>query len=179
MRKNLFIIALLYCLATIYFAVVLPAQTILTGGFSGSITNPTGAAVPGVMLTLSSNTAGDTYSTVASATGTFVFSLLKPGDYTLTAKNYGFKTTTQKIAVLPGQNSTVSFAMQLGDVTTTGEVTSEGNLQSQDANIATTFDTRTIQNIPNPGNDVTYIAQTAPGTDSNSLSTESFARKRC
>lgn len=96
MRKNLFIIALLYCLATLYFAFVLPAQTIVTGGFSGTITDPTGATVPGVTLTLTSNTTGDTYSTAASATGTFVFSLLKPGDYTLTAKKDGFKTTTQK-----------------------------------------------------------------------------------
>jgi outer membrane receptor protein involved in Fe transport len=175
MRKNLFIIALLYCLAMLYFAFVLPAQTIVTGGFSGTITDPTGATVPGVTLTLTSNTTGDTYSTVASSTGAFVFSLLKPGDYTLTAKKDGFKTTTQKIAVLLGQNSTVNFAMELGAVTTTVEVTGEGNLlQTQDANIATTFDTRTVQNIPNPGNDITYIAQTAPGVSMNTSSSPGF-----
>ena len=175
MRKNLFVVALLYCLAMLYFVVVLPAQTIVTGGFSGTITDPTGATVPGVTLTLTSNTTGDTYSTVASSTGTFVFSLLKPGDYTLTAKKDGFKTATQKIAVLLGQNSTVNFAMQLGAVTTTVEVSSEGNLlQTQDANIATTFDTRTVQNIPNPGNDITYIAQTAPGVSMNTSSSPGF-----
>ncbi|MGB7466486.1 MAG: carboxypeptidase-like regulatory domain-containing protein, partial [Candidatus Acidiferrum sp.] len=156
MGKNLLIIALFCCLKMFCSPLLLLAQTIVTGGFSGTITDPTGATLPDVTLTLTSNTTADTYSTVSSSTGGYVFSLLKPGDYTLTAKAEGFKTATQKITVLLGQNSTVNFAMELGAVTTTVEVTGEGNLlQTQDANITTTFDTRTVQNIPNPGNDIT------------------------
>ena len=84
------------------FPFVLSAQTIVTGGFSGTITDPTGATLPGVTLTLTSITTADTYSTVSSPTGGYVFSLLKPGDYTLTTKKEGFKTTTQKITALLG-----------------------------------------------------------------------------
>src|SRR5208282_5090929 len=163
------------CAEMLCFPFVLPAQTIVTGGFSGTITDPTGSTVPGATLTLTSNTTGDTYSTISSSIGAYVFSLLKPGDYTLTAKRDGFKTATQKITVLLGQNSTVNFAMEVGAVTTTVEVTGEGNLlQTQDANIATTFDTRAVQNIPNPGNDITYIAQTAPGVSMNTSSGPGF-----
>jgi outer membrane receptor protein involved in Fe transport len=151
------------------------AQTIVTGGFSGTITDPTGASVAGATLTLTSNTTADSYSTVSSSLGGYGFSLLKPGDYTLTAKKDGFKTTAQKITVLLGQNSTVNFAMELGDTSTTIEVTAAGNLlQTENANIATTFDTRTVQNIPNPGNDLTYIAQTAPGVSMNTSSTPGY-----
>jgi hypothetical protein len=151
------------------------AQTIVTGGISGTITDPTGASVSGATLTLASNTTADTYSTVSSSTGGYVFSLLKPGDYTLTAKKDGFKTSSQKITVLLGQNSTVNLPMELGDTTTTIEVTAAGNLlQTENANIATTFDTRTVQNIPNPGNDLTYIAQTAPGVAMNTSSTPGY-----
>jgi Carboxypeptidase regulatory-like domain/TonB dependent receptor len=147
----------------------------VTGGISGTITDPTGASVSGATLTLASNTTADTYSTVSSSTGGYVFSLLKPGDYTLTAKKDGFKTSSQKITVLLGQNSTVNFPMELGDTTTTIEVTAAGNLlQTENANIATTFDTRTVQNIPNPGNDLTYIAQTAPGVAMNTSSTPGY-----
>src|SRR6202041_916174 len=121
------------------FPFALPAQTIVTGGFSGTITDPTGSTVPGATLALTSNTTGDTYSTVSSSSGAYVFSLLKPGDYTLTAKKDGFKTATQKITVLLGQNSTVNFAMELGAVSTTVEVRSGANLlQTQDGNIAAT-----------------------------------------
>jgi len=175
MRKNLFITVLSCCLAVLCSPFVLPAQTIITGGFSGTITDPTGATLPGATLTLTSNTTADTYSTVSSPTGGYVFSLLKPGDYTLTAKKEGFKTATQKITVLLGQNSTLNLAMVLGATTTTVEVNEQaGLLQTENANIATTFDTRTVQNIPNPGNDITYIAQTAPGVSMNTSSGNGF-----
>jgi hypothetical protein len=151
------------------------AQTIVTGGISGTISDPTGASVSDATLTLTSNTTADTYSTVSSSIGGYVFSLLKPGDYTLTAKKQGFKTSTQKITVLLGQNSAVNIPMGLGDTSTTIEVTAAGNLlQTENANIATTFDTRTVQNIPNPGNDLTYIAQTAPGVAMNTSSTPGY-----
>ena len=58
-----------------------PAQTIVTGGFGGTITDPTGASVPGVTLTITNSATGDSFSTVSSAAGVYTFSLLKPGDY--------------------------------------------------------------------------------------------------
>jgi outer membrane receptor protein involved in Fe transport len=170
MRKFLNV-AFLCALFLFCSAVLLPAQTIVTGGLSGTINDPTGASVAGASLTLTSNTTADAYSTVTSATGGYVFSLLKPGDYTLVVKKDGFKTASQKITVLLGQIATFNVAMELGDTTTTVEVTGEGTLlQTENANIATTFDTRTVQNIPNPGNDITYVAQTAPGVSMNTTS---------
>ena len=165
---NTTLLCLLFFLCS---AILLPAQTIVTGGLSGTISDPTGATVPGATLTLSSSTTGDSYSTVTSATGGYQFALLKPGDYTLSIKKDGFKTATQKVSVLLGQNSTVNVTMELGESSTTVEVTAESQLlQTENANIATTFDTRTVQNIPNPGNDITYIAQTAPGVSMNTSS---------
>jgi len=175
MTKKFLNTALLTTLLCFCFALSLPAQTIVTGGFSGTITDPTGAIVPDATLTLTSNTTADTYSTVSSSTGGYVFSLLKPGDYTLVVKKDGFKTSSLKVTVLLGQNSTANISMELGASATTIEVTGEGNLlQTENANIATTFDTRTVQNIPNPGNDITYIAQTAPGVSMNTSSSPGY-----
>ena len=168
MTKKIFKATSLSILFLFLLAFTSTAQTIVTGGFGGTITDPTGAVVPGVTLTLTSNSTGDVFTTVSSGTGAYTFSLLKPGDYTLSAKKESFKTLTQKVTVLLGQNSTVNVSMELGASSTTIEVTTEGNLlQTENANIATTFDTRTVQNIPNPGNDITYIAQTAPGVSMN------------
>ncbi len=48
------------------------------------------------------------------------------------------------------------------------EVTGQGALlQTEDANISTNFDTRQIENVPNPGGDITNIAQQAPGVTMN------------
>ncbi|HWZ26871.1 MAG TPA: TonB-dependent receptor, partial [Verrucomicrobiae bacterium] len=163
-------IVLLFCSAA-----MLSAQTIVTGGLSGTVNDPSGASVPAAALTLTSNTTADTYSTVTTAAGGYVFSLLKPGDYTLVVKKDGFKTSSHKVKVLLGQNATVNIAMELGDTTTTVEVTGgDLLLQTENANIATTFDTHTVQNIPNPGNDITYIAQTAPGVSMNTSSGPGF-----
>jgi len=171
MTKKLSQLASLSILLLFLLAFTSTAQTIVTGGLSGTITDPTGAVVPGATLTLTNTSTGDTFTAVSGATGTYSFTLLKPGDYTLTAKKESFKTLTQKVTVLLGQNSTANLAMEVGESSTTIEVTSESNLlQTENANIATTFDTRTVQNIPNPGNDITYIAQTAPGVAMNNSS---------
>jgi len=159
---------LVFCLFLLAFTTA--GQTIVTGGFSGTITDPSGAVVPDVNLTLTSTT-GDTFTAVSSGTGAYSFSLLKPGDYTLKSAKDGFKTNVQKVTVLLGQNLTVNLSMELGTSSTTVEVTTQGNLlQTENANIATTFDTRQVQNIPNPGNDITYVAQTAPGVSMNTSS---------
>ena len=124
--------------------------------------------MPGVTLTVRNTATRDTYAASSNATGGYVFSLLKPGDYVLTATKGGFKTSTQIVHVLLGQNVTVDLRMEVGSSSTTVEVTSEGTLmQTENANISTTFDTRQIQSIPNPGNDLTYVAQTAPGVVMN------------
>lgn len=156
------------CTAMCCIATRTSAQTIVTGGFSGTITDPTGAVVPGVALSARNTATGDVYSTASTATGGYGFSLLKPGDYVVTATKNGFKTTTQNVHVLLGQNVTLDLNMELGASSTTVEVTGEASLlQTENANISTTFDTRQVQSIPNPGNDLTYVAQTAPGVTMN------------
>src|SRR6516225_1205849 len=164
--------AILLCL---FLTCTASAQTIVTGGFSGTITDPTGAIVPEANLTLTNTSTGENFVTTSTSTGGYAFSLLKPGDYTLVIRKDGFKTTSRKVSVLLGQNLTINIAMELGASTTTIDVTGEGALlQTESANIATTFDTRTEQNIPNPGNDITYVAQTAPGVSMNTSNSPGY-----
>lgn len=148
------------------------AQTIVTGGLSGTITDPSGAAIASATLTLKSSATGETFSTSSSATGEYQFSLLKPGEYTLTISKDAFNTSTRKINVQLGQNAMVNVRLEVGTSSTIVEVTGEQSplLQTENANISTTIDTRTVENIPNPGNDVTYVAQTAPGISMNTSS---------
>ena len=157
---------LLLCLSSLTLG-----QTTVTGGISGTVTDPSGAMVGGAKLILKSVATGETTTTTSSATGDFQLPLLKPGDYTLIVSRDNFKSLTRTVTVLLGQNSTLNLALELGTGTTVIEVTSgPALLQTEDANITTTFDTHTVQNIPNPGNDITYVAQTAPGVSMNTSS---------
>jgi hypothetical protein len=140
----------------------------------------TGAIVPEATVTLTNSLTGESFFSISTATGGYAFSLLKPGDYTLVIRKDGFKTTSRKVSLLLGQNLTINIAMELGASTTTIDVTGEGALlQTENGNIAKTFDTCSLQNIPNPGNDITYVSQTAPGismntTAGNGYGTNSF-----
>jgi hypothetical protein len=72
------------------------------------------------------------------------------------------------IVVAAGQPTAANFQMQISGGSTTIVVTEAGGaLQTENADVATTFDNQTIANMPNPGGDITYVAQTAPGVVMN------------
>ena len=80
----------------------------------------------------------------------------------------GFQKSVQPVTVFLGQSSTTNVTLHLGSSASTVEVTTEAPfLQKEDANITTNFDARTIQELPNPGADLTYVAQLAPGVTMN------------
>jgi hypothetical protein len=145
------------------------AQSIVTGGLSGVVTDHTGAVVNGVKLTLRNSDTGDEFTAMSSGGGDFVFALLKPGTYTLTSQKDGFQATRSTVAVQLGTTAHLNLVLDIGTASTTVEVSGEVPLlQTESANISTTFETQQIREIPNPGGDITYIAQTAPGVTMNS-----------
>src|SRR5580700_8170652 len=154
------------------FLLLLPfsamAQSIVTGGLGGTVTDSSGAVIAGATVTLKNADTGIVLTTTTSASGTYQFTLLKPGTYGVTVSHEGFKQVSQPAEVLLGQLAIANVQLQVGATTETVTVTEQGALlQTEDANISSNFDTQQIQNIPNPGNDITYIAQTAPGVTMN------------
>jgi hypothetical protein len=150
------------------FALLVPgvmlAQNVVTGGISGTVTDPSGAVVPNAALTLKSSATGETQQTNTGSTGLYNFALLKPGTYTVTIAQSGFRGVSQKVEVLLGQVIPVNIKLSVGNASETVEVTGTAPLlQTEDANISTTFTATQIDNLPNPGGDITSYAQTAPG----------------
>jgi Carboxypeptidase regulatory-like domain/TonB-dependent Receptor Plug Domain len=167
LSKYMRLAALLAALALL-LPTLISAQSVVTGAISGSITDPSGAVIVGATVNLKNNATGELLTTTSSSGGVYQFTLLKPGTYTVTATQQGFKQVTLTVEVLLGQISSANMKMELGSGSVTVEVTGQGAmLQTEDANIASNFDTKSIQNIPNPGGDITYIAQTAPGVTMN------------
>jgi len=71
----------------------LRAQSESTGALTGTITDPSGAAIPSATVTLVSSATGQTREMNAAANGTYRFSLLPPGTYSLKVSADGFKTS--------------------------------------------------------------------------------------
>jgi hypothetical protein len=144
------------------------AQSTTNGAISGTVSDSSGAILPDITINLKSVEKGFTQTTTTNAQGSYQFPLLEPGTYTITISAPSFKTSVLTATVSLGQNAIVNAKLEVGAAGTTVEVSSEAPLlQTESAEISTTFNAREISEVPNPGNDLTYVAQTAAGSVMN------------
>ncbi|MGB8479890.1 MAG: carboxypeptidase regulatory-like domain-containing protein [Acidobacteriaceae bacterium] len=144
------------------------AQSLTSGDISGRVTDPTGAAIPGATVVIKSLDTGATYTSTTNATGGYHTALLQPGTYSIKISGPGFETTSTTAHVAGGAIANGDVKMTLGKSSQTVTVTeAEPLLSTENADITTTFNTKQVQRLPNPGNDLTFVAQTAPGSVMN------------
>lgn len=140
------------------------AQTQISGAIAGTITDPSGAAIPGAKITITDTGTGVTKTVKSGAAGDFSVGLLQPGQYTVQVAAPGFRTTQQSVAVAVGQAATVNIALAIAQGVQTVQVegTAVPILQTENSNLSTTLTQQQVQNLPNPGGDITdYINMTA------------------
>jgi hypothetical protein len=147
---------------------VLLAQSTTNGAISGTVTDQTGAVLPDLTVNLKSTERGFTQSVKTNGQGFYQFPLLEPGTYMISIAAASFKTLNATTTVSVGQNSIVNVKLEVGAAGTTVEVSGEAALlQTESAEISQTFNAREISEVPNPGNDLSFIAQTAAGSVMN------------
>ncbi|MCU1303923.1 MAG: hypothetical protein JWQ87_4207 [Candidatus Sulfotelmatobacter sp.] len=162
---------LLAVLSVGLIATQVAAQSATTGAISGTVTDPSNAVVGNAAVTLTNTGTGVSANTTANSNGAYNFPLLSPGAYKVTVKQSGFRTTEQTAPVATGQTTTVNIQLQVGQGSEVVEVSGAAPLiQTEDANITTTFSAKQVDLLPNGGNDLTAVAQTAPGVLMNSSS---------
>ena len=74
----------------------LMAQSLVSGDLTGTISDPSGAVVSGATVTLKSDATGAIRNATTGANGTYRFSLLPPGSYSVMVTASGFSKTTQR-----------------------------------------------------------------------------------
>jgi hypothetical protein len=141
------------------------AQSLISGDLAGAVDDPSGAAVSGAALTLKNTDSGESFTSSSNDTGNYRFALLKPGHYQLTATAPGFSTQVVTTIVQVGQQTTLNVTLGVASSNTTVQVNGESQslLETDHADISTAFDEQQVQYVPNPGNDLTYVAQVSPG----------------
>src|SRR5580658_2676847 len=146
----------------------LQAQTSTTGNIAGIVTDPTGAVVPGASVTLRNLDTGNSTSKTSNAEGSYNFALLAPGNYSLSANAAGFQGIVQKVTVAVGASLTANLKLSISSQSETVDVTEQvTGVQTEDANLTTNFSAQQIAVLPNPGNDLSAVALTAPGVVMN------------
>jgi hypothetical protein len=146
----------------------LNAQTTTSGALSGVVTDPSHAVVPDAGIEIKDNAKGTTQSTKTDREGVYRFFFLAPGRYTLTVQREGFQKESRAVNVLLGPPVSVNIPLQVAKATTRVSVTAETALiHAENGDVSTTMNQQQVSEVPNPGNDLTYIAQTAPGAIMN------------
>ncbi len=147
--------------------IALPAlfsQTLTTGDITGVVRDSSGAVVPGATVMLRDIDSGQSRTATPSASGEYRFATLPAGHYQVSASSPGLRSDTGNVEVVIGQIVKVDLNLQPENAKTIIQVTeSVPLLQNDNANLATSFDSHQLENLPAPGNDMTAYAFTAPG----------------
>src|SRR5271154_5798625 len=163
--KKLIVFVSLALLGAVLLPGSLNAQSLISGDIAGSVTDQSGAAVPGATVTITSKSTGTVQTASTNAAGSYRIPLLKPGDYTLVGAAPGFEQSSLSVAVTASTTNTADVKLTVGSATQTVEVTASAPLlHTEAADLSTTFSQQQVQSLPNPGNDLTFVAQTAPGS---------------
>jgi hypothetical protein len=134
---------------------------------SGTITDPTGAVVPGASVVVKNDATSATFNTTTVSNGTFVVPALNPGTYTVTVTATGFKQAiVREVKIDAGTPASVQISLEVGAATETVTVQGGGDIvQTQTAAVSTTIVGRQITELPLPWRDASNLALLLPGAN--------------
>ena len=141
------------------------AQGESTGALAGQVTDPSGAAVPRATVEVTNVATHLRRTARTDEGGRFSIPEVKPGQYLVEAQATGFENQTiGPVSVSLGQTQTVGLVLKVAARKTVVEVQSTAPLiNTANPNTTTTLESEAIANLPNPGSDLTYVAQFSPG----------------
>ncbi|MGD0974549.1 MAG: carboxypeptidase regulatory-like domain-containing protein [Candidatus Korobacteraceae bacterium] len=158
-------VVLAVMIAVFLFPTAAFAQGETTSAIVGQVTDATDAVVPGATVTITNQETGLQRTAKTDNAGRFNFPQLKPGTYKVKVEAQGFEPKQNNNVVSGlGQKQTVDFVLKVAQSSQTVEVTSEAPLiNPANPNTSMTLSARALEDLPNPGGDMTYPLQFAPG----------------
>src|SRR2546426_862885 len=140
-----------------------------TGTISGTVTDSTGAVVPGVNVTLKSVEKGINRTVKTDEGGRYRAPELALGSYEITAEAPGFETVVRSgITLTVGREAVVDFMLQVGTITDKITVTGEAPLvQTANATVAALVDERAMRELPLNGRSFADLTSIQPGVTSD------------
>jgi hypothetical protein len=137
-----------------------------TATIVGTVSDPSGAVVPGVSVVATNIATGYTRESATNAGGDYVLSNLPIGPYTLRATKEGFKAAiVERIVLSVDQESRINLSLPVGTVNETVEVSGIASLlQTENANLGQVVENKLIVQLPLNGRSYEQLILLAPGT---------------
>lgn len=145
----------------------LAAQTANAGVVLGTVTDASGAVVPGVGVDLTNTATGITTHQTTNGKGQYLFPQVAPANYVLTFKADRFRTVTlQNVTVEVNKSFTGNVQMQVGEVNQTVEVrsTAQAELQTTDAQVGDVVSGEELEHLPTLQRSAIELRQLQPVT---------------
>ena len=154
------------------------AQSGTSSAISGTVLDPSGAVVPGAAVEATDVNTRAKRTVQTDASGHYLFSQVNPGTYQVSVSSTGFARSSSEPTPVPvGRNVALNFALKVSSAAQTVEVIAQqGLLALNNPNTTTTLEAKTIKSLPNPGQDLTYIAQFAQGALMNTAGSSNDAK---
>jgi hypothetical protein len=154
------------------------AQSGTSSGLAGSVLDSSGAVISSAQVKATDVNTGSVREVQTNSEGRFLFSQVNPGTYRMEVHAAGFGLgQSQPTMVSVGQTALVNFTLSPAAASQSVEVTAQSALMSlENPNTSTTLDAKTIKSLPNPGQDLTYIAQFAQGALMNTAGSSNDAK---
>jgi hypothetical protein len=144
----------------------LPSRGQVAGGtLSGTITDPSGAAVANAQVVIKNSATGVARSVTTNTDGFYSAANLLPGDYEVAVSATGFNTGVKKgITINVGSQPVFNLALQIGTVSNSVEVSTEApTVQLTSSDISATVSATTVRELPLNGRSWTDLAALQPG----------------
>ncbi|HEY1807080.1 MAG TPA: carboxypeptidase regulatory-like domain-containing protein [Acidobacteriaceae bacterium] len=149
------------------FAFLAPgAQAQFKASLRGTVSDPSGAVIPGASVTLTNKDTNQTQTATTDPSGIYTFNSLGPANYSLMVAASGFRSKSlAQVQITPEQANTINVTMEVGAAAQTVTVTSvTRGLPTDTATLSATISSNQIQHMPSFNRDIFQLAQLTPGT---------------
>lgn len=167
-------VALAFCL---FCVTTLSGFGQASSGVTGTVTDSSGAVVPGAAVTVTNINTGQTVKTTTGSAGTYSTRGLLPGHYTITVTASGFsKSVKNDVNVEVSTEETIDVSLNAGSSDTVVEVTSPLiSLNTTQPELGTTIEPEVVQALPfevssGRGRQIDSLAFLAPGVQGSTFS---------
>lgn len=165
-----FACALLVCLLALFICVSsAPAQSASTGALTGTVTDPSGAVISGAAVTATSLATGQVRDTTTDANGSYKFSLLPPGNYSVKLSASGFKIAeVPSVTVNVTETAVVNRSLEIGSQAQEVTVSATAvTVQTENATVGGLVAGKTVTDLPLSTRNYTQVIDLSPGVTAN------------
>jgi len=161
MKRSLVLLLLLLTTSVLGLS---QAISVNGGSIQGTVTDPSGAVVPGATVTITSTDTGYKVTLTTNASGLYSVGPLNPGSYNIRISDPGFSELSVDTVIRTGTATNGNFRLHVGDSHQTIEVT-EGAVQinTEQVGVSNVITQRQLETLPVNGRNILDFAQLQPG----------------